>query len=145
MTITVTRSPALKSRCLWLVAVPIALTSSPPNYITATGFPNSNRGHPTYSSHPHAQYSSHLILDLSTLIPARIRSKQRQNLHTSSRTRSFRIAIQKAYLVSCTNSRTSDIAAAAEVLKDNKVAPGVKFYIAAASSVVQREAEDLAH
>jgi homoaconitate hydratase len=47
--------------------------------------------------------------------------------------------------VSCTNSRVSDIAAAADVLKYRKIAPGVEFYIAAASSLVQREAEELGH
>ncbi|KAF8183964.1 homoaconitase [Pholiota molesta] len=51
------------------------------------------------------------------------------------------IPIQKAYLVSCTNSRVSDIAAAAAVIKGHKVAPGVEFYIAAASSAVQQESE----
>jgi len=54
-----------------------------------------------------------------------------------------RINIQKAYLVSCTNSRVSDIAAAAAVMNGNKVAPGVEFYIAAASSAVQQESEQL--
>jgi homoaconitate hydratase len=39
----------------------------------------------------------------------------------------------------------SDIAAAADVLKYHKIAPGVEFYIAAASSVVQRESEELGH
>jgi homoaconitate hydratase len=53
------------------------------------------------------------------------------------------IKINKAYLVSCTNSRVSDITAAAEVIRGKKVAPGVEFYIAAASSAVQQEAEAL--
>src|SRR5262249_50079949 len=52
------------------------------------------------------------------------------------------ISINKAYLVSCTNSRASDIKAAADVLRGHIVAPGVEFYIAAASNVVQREAEE---
>ena len=100
---------------------------------------------PSYSSDPHAQYSSHLILDLSTLVP-HVSGPNSVKISTPlPELEASRIAIQKAYLVSCTNSRTSDIAAAAEVLKHRKVAPGVEFYIAAASSVVQREAEDLGH
>ena len=100
---------------------------------------------PTYSSDPHAQYSSHLILDLSTLVP-HVSGPNSVKISTPlPELEASNIAIQKAYLVSCTNSRTSDIAAAAEVLKHRKVAPGVEFYIAAASSVVQREAEDLGH
>lgn len=51
------------------------------------------------------------------------------------------IKINKAYLVSCTNSRASDLKRAAEVMKGKKIAPGVEFYVAAASSVVQKEAE----
>ncbi|KAH7106573.1 homoaconitase [Auriculariales sp. MPI-PUGE-AT-0066] len=52
-----------------------------------------------------------------------------------------RIAIQKAYLLSCTNARASDMRAAAEVLRGKRIAPGVEFYVAAASSVVQAESE----
>ncbi len=52
-----------------------------------------------------------------------------------------KIAIQKAYLVSCVNSRLEDLEAAAQVLQGKKVAAGVKFYLAAASRSVQDEAE----
>jgi homoaconitate hydratase len=52
-----------------------------------------------------------------------------------------KVAIQKAYLVSCVNSRVEDLEAAARVLQGKKVAPGVKFYLAAASAWVQQEAE----
>jgi homoaconitate hydratase len=52
-----------------------------------------------------------------------------------------RIAIQKAYLVSCANGRLSDLDAAAKALDGRKVAPGVSLYIAAASASVQRAAE----
>ena len=44
-------------------------------------------------------------------------------------------------MVSCTNSRLSDIQAAADVLKGHKVHPNVEFYVAAASSLVQQDAE----
>ncbi|MBZ5573185.1 MAG: homoaconitase, partial [Acidobacteriia bacterium] len=43
--------------------------------------------------------------------------------------------------ISCVNSRSEDLDAAAKVLKGKKVAPGVKFYLAAASKWVQEEAE----
>ena len=99
----------------------------------------------TYASDPNAQYSSHLIFDLSTLVP-HVSGPNSVKISTPlPELEASKIAIQKAYLVSCTNSRLSDIAAAADVLKHRKVAPGVEFYIAAASSVVQREAEELGH
>src|SRR5207237_10359760 len=52
-----------------------------------------------------------------------------------------RVTINKAYLLSCVNSRVEDLEAAARVLKGKKVAPGVKFYLGAASKWVQEEAE----
>jgi homoaconitate hydratase len=52
-----------------------------------------------------------------------------------------KIAVHKAYLVSCVNSRLEDIAAAAEVIRGKRVADGVEFYVAAASAEVQRDAE----
>ena len=51
------------------------------------------------------------------------------------------VKINKAYLVSCVNSRVEDLADAAAVIKGKKVAEGVQFYIAAASSEVQAESE----
>lgn len=54
------------------------------------------------------------------------------------------IKIDKSYLVSCTNSRASDLAAAARVFKEAapaKIPDSVKFYIAAASMSEQRAAE----
>ncbi|WVO16722.1 homoaconitase, mitochondrial [Cryptococcus depauperatus] len=88
-----------------------------------------------------AHYASRLSLDLSTLVPyvsgpnsVKVTTALPQLLDPP-------ISINKAYLVSCTNSRASDIAAAADVLRGKKVAPGVEFYIAAASSRVQEDAE----
>lgn len=60
------------------------------------------------------------------------------------------LKIDKAYLVSCTNSRASDLAAAAKGFKDAvketggpvSIAEGVKLYVAAASLPEQKAAED---
>ncbi|KAJ6468462.1 hypothetical protein C8R45DRAFT_876221 [Mycena sanguinolenta] len=94
-------------------------------------------------SDPDAAYSSHLIFDLSTLVP-HVSGPNSVKISTPLPVlEQSRVAIQKAYLVSCTNSRVSDIAAAAAVMRGNKVAPGVEFYIAAASSAVQLESEKL--
>lgn len=90
-----------------------------------------------------AEYASHLVFDLSTLVP-HVSGPNSVKVSTPlPKLEEARIQIQKAYLVSCTNSRVSDIAAAAAVMKGNQVAPGVEFYIAAASSVVQQESERL--
>ena len=50
-----------------------------------------------------------------------------------------RLKVDKAYIVSCVNSRASDIEAAAKVLRGRQVAEGVELYIAAASSEVEAE------
>jgi homoaconitate hydratase len=52
-----------------------------------------------------------------------------------------RVPIQKAYLLSCVNSRLEDLEAAANVVRGKRVATGVKFYLGAASKWVQEEAE----
>lgn len=89
-----------------------------------------------------AFYAKHLKLDLSTLSP-HVSGPNSVKISTPlSELSSQQIEIQKAYLVSCVNSRASDLKAAAEVIRGKKVAKGVEFYVAAASSVVQRESEE---
>jgi homoaconitate hydratase len=51
-----------------------------------------------------------------------------------------RIAIPKAYLVSCANGRLSDFEAAAAVLRGRRIASGVSLYMAPASAAVQAAA-----
>jgi len=95
------------------------------------------------SSDPGAEYASHLVFDLSTLVPHVSGPNSVKVSNPLPVLEEKKIPIQKAYLVSCTNSRVSDIAAAAAVMKGRKVASGVEFYIAAASSTVQQESEQL--
>ncbi|ODQ46114.1 hypothetical protein PICMEDRAFT_34691 [Pichia membranifaciens NRRL Y-2026] len=88
-----------------------------------------------------AFYAKTLRIDLSTLSPY-VAGPNSVKIGTSiDKLSSKNMKINKAYLVSCTNSRLSDIKAAADVVKGNKIAPGVEFYIAAASSEVQQDAE----
>ncbi|GAO79832.1 3-isopropylmalate dehydratase large subunit [Sphingopyxis sp. C-1] len=51
------------------------------------------------------------------------------------------IAIDRAFIGSCTNARLSDLRDAAEILKGRKVAPGVRAMISPGSSNVRRAAE----
>lgn len=88
-----------------------------------------------------AYYAKTLKIDLSSLSPY-VAGPNSVKIGTSiEKLSAENKKVNKAYLVSCTNSRLSDIKAAAEVVKGNKIAPGVKFYIAAASSEVQNDAE----
>ncbi|KAK6198908.1 homoaconitase mitochondrial precursor [Scheffersomyces amazonensis] len=89
-----------------------------------------------------SKYAKKLTIDLSSLSTAYISGPNSVKISTPlSELSAQDIKIDKAYLVSCTNSRLSDIEAAASVLKGKQVAPGVEFYVAAASSQVQKEAE----
>ncbi|KAH8921277.1 homoaconitase [Atractiella rhizophila] len=89
-----------------------------------------------------ASYVATLTLDLSSLTP-HVSGPNSVKISTPlSKLEKERVRINKAYLVSCTNSRLPDLQAAAKVLRGKKVAAGVEFYVAAASSAVQREAEE---
>ncbi len=88
-----------------------------------------------------AYYSKTLSLDLSTVDPYISGPNTVKVMNSALELSDKNIKINKAYLVSCVNSRVDDIAEAAEVLKGKKINENVKFYIAAASSEVQAESE----
>lgn len=88
-----------------------------------------------------AQYAAHLTLQLDTLVP-HVSGPNSVKVSTPlPQIQERGVKIDKAYLVSCTNSRASDISVAASIVRGQKIAPGVEFYIAAASSVVQKDSE----
>lgn len=91
---------------------------------------------------PNATYAKTLSLDLSTLSPHVSGPNSVKVATPLTELQSQNIQINKAYLVSCVNSRASDLKQAAEVLKGKKIKEGVEFYVAAASSEVQKEAEE---
>lgn len=88
-----------------------------------------------------AVYAKNLTVDLSSLSPYISGPNSVKVSNSLYDLVQQDIKINKAYLVSCTNSRLSDIKAAADIIKGHKVAPGVEFYVAAASSNVQKDAE----
>ncbi|ERF71882.1 Homoaconitase [Endocarpon pusillum Z07020] len=102
-------------------------------------------------SDPGAHYAKKLYLDLSTLSPY-ISGPNSVKISTPLHDLATKnIKIDKGYIVSCTNSRSSDLKAAAKVFQAAaesnggripKVADGVKLYIAAASAREQAIAED---
>ena len=88
-----------------------------------------------------AFYSKELKIDLSTIEPYVSGPNSVKVMNSVLELKKKNVKINKAYLVSCVNSRLDDIKEAAEVVKGKKVAEGVEFYIAAASSEVQKESE----
>ena len=90
---------------------------------------------------PDAAYAARITLDLGELTPHISGPDTVWKMTPLAEMEKRRVAIQKAYLVSCVNSRLEDLAEAARVLAGKKVAAQVKFYLAAASQEVQAEAE----
>ncbi|OTA80263.1 hypothetical protein M434DRAFT_401838 [Hypoxylon sp. CO27-5] len=98
---------------------------------------------------PDAVYAKQLYLNLSTLSPHVSGPNSVKVATPLNELIPQKIKINRAYIVSCTNSRASDLAAAAKVFKDAakatgttpKIADGVQFYIAAASAPEQEYAE----
>jgi len=88
-----------------------------------------------------AAYAARIVLDLGEVTPHVSGPDTVQTMQSLAEIEPKKVAIQKAYLVSCVNSRLEDLEAAAKVLKGKKVAANVKFYLASASKWVQDEAE----
>jgi homoaconitate hydratase len=96
---------------------------------------------PSLKSDKDAYYAVEITVDLESIEPYVAGPDTVKTITPVSEIAKKKIKIDKAYLVSCVNSRLEDISAAARVIRGKKVAPHVKFYIAAASSEVQKEAE----
>jgi homoaconitate hydratase len=90
---------------------------------------------------PDASYAGRIVLDLGSVSPHVSGPDSVQVMRPVAEMVEERVPIQKAYLVSCVNSRLEDLEAAARVLEGKKVADGVELYVAAASGEVQEEAE----
>ena len=88
-----------------------------------------------------ASYAARLWLDLSTVTPQVSGPDQVKTMTSAAELARRQVKVDKAYLVSCVNSRVDDLAEAANVVRGKHVAPGVEFYIAAASSEVQAASE----
>lgn len=96
-----------------------------------------------------AVYAKKLTVDLSTLTHYVSGPNSVKVSNTVQDLSKQNIKVDKAYLVSCTNSRLSDLESAANVVcptgdlnKINKISPHVQFYVAAASSEVEKDAKN---
>lgn len=88
-----------------------------------------------------ATYAKEVVLNLETVRPCVAGPDEVKVVSSAAALARQKIRVHKAYLVSCVNSRAGDLAEAAAVVRGKKIFPGVEFYIAAASSEVQRESE----
>lgn len=88
-----------------------------------------------------ARYAIDLEIDLATVIPHVSGPNDVKTMSSLPEIEARQVKINKAWLMSCVNARFEDIAAAASVVRGKKVAPGVEFYLAAASADVQKAAQ----
>ncbi|KAJ1903939.1 mitochondrial Homoaconitase [Coemansia sp. IMI 209127] len=97
-----------------------------------------------------AVYAKHLWLDLGSLTPHVSGPDTVKTATPLAKLEQKKVAINKAYIVSCVNSRAKDLREAANVIRAMKearpghavtAAKGVSWYVAAASSQVQADAQ----
>ena len=88
-----------------------------------------------------AFYTNSITLNLHSVSPHISGPNHVKSMTSIQDAADKQIKINKAYLVSCVNSRVEDLAEAAKIIRDKKVASHVEFYIAAASSEVQDESK----
>ena len=88
-----------------------------------------------------AYYAKEIVIDINSVEPTVAGPNSVKTMNPASELSKQDIKINKAYLLSCTNSREEDIAEAAKIIKGKKIATGVEFYVAAASNEVQAETE----
>lgn len=91
---------------------------------------------------PDAHYAVELELDLASVVPHVSGPDDVKTMTPLPEIEQQRVRIDKAYLLSCVNARDEDLAEAARVIRGRQVAPGVEFYVAAASAEVQQRAEE---
>ncbi|GBE21935.1 MAG TPA: homoaconitase [Actinobacteria bacterium] len=97
------------------------------------------------SADPDARYAANIVFDLGEVIPHVNGPDTVQATRSLMTIQEQAVSIDKAYLVSCVNSRFEDLAAAARELVGRHVADGVELYFAAASREVQERAEAAGH
>eukprot|EP01061_Rhynchopus_euleeides_P040932 TRINITY_DN706_c4_g1_i1.p1 TRINITY_DN706_c4_g1~~TRINITY_DN706_c4_g1_i1.p1 ORF type:complete len:686 (+),score=262.68 TRINITY_DN706_c4_g1_i1:46-2058(+) len=88
-----------------------------------------------------AAYAKHITLDLSTVGHSVAGPNSVKKMSSAAALEEEGVRINKAYIVSCVNSRASDIKVAADILRGKQVPEGVEFYVAPASETVRAEAE----
>jgi len=102
-------------------------------------------GRDAWAADAGAPYAVELELDLGSVVPHVSGPNDVKSMVSLPEIESRRVKINKAWLMSCVNARTEDLAQAAKVIRGQQVASGVEFYLAAASAEVQEKAESDGH
>jgi homoaconitate hydratase len=92
---------------------------------------------------PDAEYAARIVVDLGRVSPHVSGPDTVFVMRPVAEIAAERVKVDKAYLLSCVNSRLDDLAQAAEVLRGRRVADSVELWVAAASAEVEAEAQSL--
>ena len=95
---------------------------------------------PSFSSDPDAVYCSRVKADVSSLSPMVSGPHKVEEVRPVEKAEG--IAVDQAFIGSCTNGRLEDLAAAALILKGRKVSPNCRLLIGPASRQVLEDAID---
>lgn len=94
---------------------------------------------------PDAHYAKEFVFDLATVTPHVAGPNEVKTITPLPEIEKRRVAINKAYLLSCVNGRLEDLEEAARILEGRRVAPGVRMYLAAASAEIEENAKRLGY
>ena len=92
-----------------------------------------------------AYYAKELVIDLAQIVPYVAGPNEVKTITSLSDIQPKKVKVDKAYILSCVNARLEDLEAAADVLRNKKVAGHVKLYISAASAEVEGDAKRLGY
>ncbi len=88
---------------------------------------------------PNFIYAESYTFDVEKMVPVVSCPHSVDNVRPISEVVKEKIAVNQAYLGSCTNGRTEDIAIAASILKGKHIAPMTRFIVVPASAEVMKE------
>ena len=92
-----------------------------------------------------AFYAKEFVFDLGAVVPHVAGPNEVKAITPVHEIEARKVKVDKAYLLSCVNSRLEDLGEAARVLEGKKVAPHVKMYVAAASAFIEGQAKRLGY
>ena len=100
---------------------------------------HSKREYTIYEADADAEYDEEYTIDLSALKPTIAFPHLPENTHTIDEIKE-QIKIDQVVIGSCTNGRIDDLRCAAEVLKGNKVADGMRLIVLPATQAIYLQA-----
>lgn len=104
--------------------------------------PRAVRPYEVVTTDPDFEYAQSYVFDVTAMEPVVSCPHDVDNVHSISEIAAQKIPLNQAYIGSCTNGRTSDIAEAAAILKGKKIPKYSRLLVVPASKDVLQECMD---